>query len=223
MTARDASLDNLTNRARRGLPACLACAILVIASSRVSAQTAASPPAWTFEASANTYVLPDDRNYVQPTIAADRGWLHLDLRVNYEDLDTGAIRFGYNFSGGDTFEWAVTPVLGGVFGQTDGVAPGYTGSLSWRRLEFYSEGEYVFDAHDSADNFLYNWSELTFAPADWFRVGLVTERTRAYASDREIQRGLLVGVSYKNFQTTTYVFNPDDSKPIVVFSVAFSF
>jgi hypothetical protein len=205
------------------LRACLTFAIIAGCAAHVCAQSAAPGPAWTFDTSANIYVLPDDRNYVQPTIAADRGWLHLDLRVNYEDLDTGAIRFGYNFSGGDTFAWAVTPVLGAVFGRTDGVAPGYTGSLSWRRLEFYSEGEYVFDAHHSADNFLYNWSELTFGPADWFRAGLVTERTRAYASDREIQRGLLVGVSYKNLQTTTYVFNPDDSKPIVVFSVAFSF
>ncbi len=203
--------------------ACLTTAILAVSASHLCAQAPTPAPAWTFDTSANIYVLPEDRNYVQPTFAADHGWLHLDLRVNYEDLDTGAIRFGYNFSGGDRFAWEVTPVIGAVFGQTDGVAPGYTGSLSWRRLEFYSEGEYVFDAHDSADNFLYNWSELTFGPADWFRVGLVTERTRAYASEREIQRGLLVGVSYKNLQTTTYVFNPDDSKPIVVFSVAFSF
>jgi len=201
----------------------LVSAILVAPASDASAQAAAAPRAWTFDVSANTYILPDERNYVQPTIAADRRWLHLDLRVNYEDLDTASIRFGYNFSGGDTVEWAVTPVLGGVFGRTDGVAPGYTGSLSWRRLELYSEGEYLFDAGDSAGSFFYNWSELTLGPADWFRFGLVTERTRAYEAEREIQRGLLVGVSYKNFETTTYVFNLDDSKPIVVLSVAFSF
>jgi hypothetical protein len=156
-------------------------------------------------------------------LAIDRDWLHLEARVNYEDRDTGSIWFGYNFSGGETLEWAVTPMLGGVFGQTDGVAPGYSGSLSWQRLEFYSEGELLFDADDSADSFFYNWSELTFAPADWFRVGLVTQRTRVYESEREIQRGLLAGVSYKNLEATTYIFNPDDSKPIVVLSVAVSF
>ena len=201
----------------------LVCAIVVASASHASAQAAAAPRAWTFDASANTYILPDEPNYVQPTIAADRDWLHLDLRFNYEDLDTASIRFGYNFSGGETVEWAVTPVLGGVFGRTDGVAPGYTGSLTWRRLEFYSEGEYLFDAGDSADSFFYNWSELTFGPADWLRFGMVTERTRAYEAEREIQRGLLVGISYKNLQTTTYVFNPDDSRPVVVLSVAFSF
>ena len=34
---------------------------------------------------------------------------------------------------------------------------------------------------------------------------------------------LLVGITYKNLDVTTYVFNPDDSKPVVMLSVAFSF
>ena len=201
----------------------IAFAILVTSVARVSAQTETSVPAWTFESSIYTYFLPDEGNYAQPTIATDRDWFHLEARVNYEDLNTGSIWVGYNFSGGDTVEWALTPLVGGVFGQTDGVAPGYSGSLSWRRLEFYSEGEYVFDAHDTANSFFYSWSELTFAPADWLRAGLVTQRTRVYETEREIQRGLLVGVSYKNLEAATYFFNPDDSKPVVVLSVAFSF
>jgi hypothetical protein len=197
--------------------------MLVTSAANVSAQTATPAPAWTFDASVATYVLPDDGNYAQPRIATDRSWLHLEARVNYEDLSTGSMWFGYNVSGGETLEWALTPLLGGVFGQTDGIAPGYTGSLSWRWIEFYSEGEYLFDAHDSADSFFYNWSELTVGPAEWLRVGLVTERTRAYQTERDVQRGLLVGITYKNLEATTYIFNPDDSKPIVVLSVAFSF
>jgi hypothetical protein len=47
---------------------------------------------------------------------------------------------GYNFSGGETVTWELTPMVGGVFGDTTGVAPGYKGSLSWKKLEFYSEG-----------------------------------------------------------------------------------
>ena len=201
----------------------IAWAILVMSGAHLSAQTATPAPAWTFDSSVYTYFLPDEGNYAQPTIATDRGWLHLEARVNYEDLNTGSMWFGYNFSGGETLEWTLTPMFGGVFGQTDGIAPGYTGSLSWRPFELYSEGEYVFDAHDSADSFFYNWSELAFVPADWFRVGLVTERTRVYEAERDIQRGLLVGFTYKKFAATTYVFNPDDSKPVVVLSVAFSF
>ena len=211
---------------------------LVVASASVMAQTnppapaPSAPPAatdasdaraWSFSASAYTYFLPDSDNYVQPTFTADRGWLHLEARYNYEALETGSAWIGYNFSGGDTLAWEFTPMFGGVFGDTAGVAPGYKGSLSWWKLELYSEGEHVFDAGDSSDNFFYNWSELSLAPVDGFRFGLVTQRTRAYESDREIQRGALVGVSYKNLDVNAYVFNPDDEDPTFVLGVALNF
>jgi hypothetical protein len=130
---------------------------------------------------------------------------------------------GYNLAGGGKLSWEFTPMLGGVFGDTTGIAPGYEGSLSWWKLELYSEGEYVFDTGDSSESFFYSWTELTLAPVDWFRFGLVAQRTQVYETDRDIQRGLLVGFSYKALDLTTYVFNPDDSDPTVVVAVALSF
>jgi len=184
---------------------------------------AADEQAWSFSVSASTYIVPESREYVQPTLAADRGWLHLEARYNYEALDTGSAWVGYNFSGGEKLAWEFTPLLGGVFGNTAGIAPGYKGSLSWWKLELYSEGEYVFDQRDSSGSFGYNWSELTLAPVDWFRVGLVTQRTRLYDTQRDIQRGVLVGFSYKRVDFTTYVFNPDASRPTIVLGLGVGF
>ena len=179
--------------------------------------------AWSFSAAAYTYIVPDSDNYVQPTVTADRGWLHLEARYNYEALDTGSAWIGYNVSGGETLAWEFTPMLGGVFGDLTGVAPGYKGSLSWWKLELYSEGELVFDTGDTSDSFVYNWSELTLAPVDSFRFGLVTQRTRAYESDRDIQRGVLVGFTYKAVDVSAYGFNPDDDKPTFVIAVGLNF
>lgn len=178
---------------------------------------------WSFSAAAYTYIVPDGREYVQPTVSADRGWLHLEARYNYEDLETGSAWLGYNFSGGGKLAWEFTPMLGGVFGDTTGIAPGYKGSLSWWKLELYSEGEYLIDPGDASGNFFYNWSELTLAPVEWFRFGLVTQRTRAYEAEREIQRGLLVGFSCRNLDLAAYVLNADESKPTVVVAVGVSF
>jgi hypothetical protein len=178
--------------------------------------------AWAFSAAVYFYQVVDDRNYAQPTITADRGWLHLSARYNYEDRDTGSLWVGYNLSGGEALSWELTPILGGVFGATDGIAPGYKGTVSWRRLEFYSEGEYLF-AGTAADQFFYNWSEFTVSPVEWWRIGLVTERTRAYETEREIQRGVLTGFSYRSFTSTIHVFNPDDTHPVVVVSASVTF
>ena len=183
---------------------------------------AAEADPWEFSASVYFYQVDDDRNYAQPTITADHAWLHLSARYNYEDRDTASFWVGYNMSGGGTLSWELTPLLGGLVGNTDGVAPGFKGTLGWRSLEFYAEGEYVITP-DSADRFFYSWSELTVSPVEWWRVGLVTEHTRAYRSERDTQRGLLTGFSYKSFSSTIHVFNPDDSHPIVVVSATVTF
>jgi hypothetical protein len=167
--------------------------------------------------------VPESRDYVQPTITADHNWLHLEARYNYENLDTGSVWVGYNFSGGEKLAWEFTPMLGGVFGHTTGIAPGYHGSLTWWKLELYSEGEYVFDTGSTSDSFLYNWSELTLAPVEWFRFGMVTQRTRLYKTDREIQRGLLAAFSFKKVSLAGYVFNPDDDKPTFVLAAGLTF
>ena len=96
-------------------------------------------------------------------------------------------------------------------------------SLSWWKLELDSEGEYVFDTVESSASFFYNWSELTLAPVDWFRFGMVTQRTRIYQTNSDIQRGPLVGFSVKRIDLTTYVLFPDAGKPTVVFSVTLNF
>jgi hypothetical protein len=204
------------------LSGCLAIAFALMPAA-VFAQAAPAVPEWELSASAYTYVLPDEDNFLQPSFTADRGRLHLEARVNYESLDTASAWLGYNLGGGETVTWELTPMIGAVFGGIDGVAPGYKGSLAWKKLEFYSEGEYLFDAGDTADSFFYNWSELTFAPVESFRFGLVTQRTRVYQTERDIQRGLLAGFSFNRLDLTGYVFNPDGAKPTVVVAIAVTF
>jgi hypothetical protein len=180
-------------------------------------------PSWSYSGIAYAYIVPDGRDYVQPTVTADYGALHLEGRYNYENLDTGSAWVGVGFSGGSDLTWDFTPMLGGVFGATDGIAPGYKGSLNWKQLSLYSEGEYVHDVNNNSDSFFYNWSELTFAPTEGFRFGMVVQRTRAYETDRLLQRGLLVGVTYERVSLTAHVFNPDESRPVVVLSLGVDF
>ena len=177
---------------------------------------AAGETPWTFSVAAYTYTLSDDRHYVQPTVTANQGWLHLEARSNYEGLNTGSAWLGVNFSGGKTLEWQLTPMFGGVFGDTAGFAPGLKASLGWRKLALYGENEYVVDSNNAEDSYFYNWSELTLAPADWYRFGVVAQRTRVYQSDREIQRGVMAGVSFTHLSVTGYVFNPDKDTRFVL-------
>ncbi|HQR39573.1 MAG TPA: hypothetical protein PLF26_14375 [Blastocatellia bacterium] len=213
--------------------AVLAILTLAIVCGPVCAQNVADAPptnvpqspatTWSYSASASTYVLPDSSVYVQPVVTADHGRLHLEARYNYENLDTGSLWVGYNFSAGDKVTLDVTPMIGGVFGKTAGVAPGYEATLDWRRVELYSEGELVLATDSDSDSFFYNWSELSVRPFEGLRAGVVGQRTHAYRSERDIQRGFLVGLRYKQMEITGYLFDPDATRPTYVVTVAVDF
>jgi hypothetical protein len=113
-------------------------------------------------------------------------------------------------------------MLGGVFGDVEGVAPGYRLSLTHGWFELASEGEYFIDTHDHEENYFYTWTEVAGYPVDWFRAGLAVQRTRAYESDLDVQRGPFVGFTYKALDVAGYVFNPFDD-PTYVLALRFDF
>jgi hypothetical protein len=196
------------------------------ASENRPANTAAVEPAadtWSFSASVMGYSIPDDKDYLSPLFTADRGWLHFEARHNYEDLDTASMWFGYNFSLGTKLVFDFTPMVGGVFGHTRGIAPGWRMALSKGAFEFTNETEFVFDAQDSENNFLYLWSELTWSPVDGFWLGLAGQRSRVFQSELDVQRGVLVGFTFKEVDFTAYVFNWGWTDPPFVFSVGIMF
>jgi len=202
-------------------------AALLLATAALS-QTAAGPPAstakaWDFNLTIDGYVLPDQDGYASPTFAANRDWLHLEARYNYENLRTGSLWIGYNFNAGKKVVLSVTPMIGGVFGRTTGVAPGCEASLSYKKIELSISNEYVIDTGDKSGSFYYTWSQLTYSPLAWLRVGLVAQRTKAYHDSLDTQRGFFVGISHRKMEFTTYIFNVGWTDPTAVLEVGFSF
>jgi len=207
-------------------------ALVVVLAGQVLAQTAngRNPSAddavmnpWSFSLGGLWLPIPQGQSYGSPTFTADHSWLHLEGRYNYEYQKTGSLWAGYNFSVGDKLVFDATPMFGIVFGSTTGVAPGYELALSYRRIELSAQGEYVFNTDDRNFNFFYTWNELVYSPSDWFHAGLVAQRTRAYHTDLDVQRGFSVGVVHKKIDFTTYIFNAGWTDPTVVLALTVKF
>ena len=179
--------------------------------------------AWEYSASLYGYFPPEDLHYAQPTVIANHGALHLEARYNYEGLKSGSAWVGWNVGTGETLRLDATLMVGGVVGDTRGVAPGYELTLAYGRFQLYSEGEYVFDTDDSANNFFYDWAQLGYSPLDGLSVGLVSQRTRTYQTGLGVQRGFFVGYAWKSLALNVFVFNPGWETPTVVTSLAVSF
>jgi hypothetical protein len=167
-------------------------------------------------------IVPDGQSYLTADLTADRGSLHIEARYNYENLETGSVWLGRNFSFGSKLNLELTPMIGGVFGRSNGAAPGFLASLSYGRLSLYSEGEYVFDT-DRSESFFYNWSEVSYAPVEWFWAGVAAERTKARHMKLDTQNGLLAGFSYKRVAFTGYVLNLRAIHPTVLLALGIRF
>ncbi len=165
---------------------------------------------------------PGSEDRLTPIFYADRGPLHLEARYNYEDLETAALFAGWTFEGGEELEAAVTPMLGAVTGETDGIAPGLELDLGWRRLAWYVEAEYLFDLDDRDDDFFYSWSTLTYGLTDWLSAGLVSERSKLVDTDFSLQRGLALEFTRASLGFSLYAYNlgSDDSYAVVALEFA---
>ena len=178
-------------------------------------------PAW--EISGNAYYSDPPNSAARTTaiVYADRGPLHLEARYGYEDSNTGSIWAGWNLAFAGQVHAEVTPMVGVVVGETEGIAPGVELNLGWKRLTLYTEAEYLFDLEDSNDNFLYSWSTLTYQISNRWNAGLVSERMREVHTEFDIQRGFTVGFHSKNVVVSVYAYNLDSDDFYSVVSVGF--
>ena len=187
------------------------------------ASTAPPPNPWEFNLSVSGNVVPNGQSYVSPTFTADRDTLHLEARYNYEAQQTGSLWAGYNLSVGKKVVLEATPMIGGVFGNVNGIAPGLEATVTYKKLQLYSANEYIFDTDTKAGNFFYTWTQLTYSPVPWFMAGYVMQRTRAYTTSLDIQRGLLLQVTHKKVTFSTQIFNIGETDPVLMFALGYSF
>ena len=189
------------------LCACLASACIHLqAQAQPAVADSSAKPGWEFGATVNANFVPDDF-FLNPVLTADRKHLHLEARYNYEDFQTVSLWGGYSFWGGKKLEWNLIPMSGIILGNTKGVAPGLLATLTYKRFEFYTEGEWLISIEDINNNFIFFWSDLSSSPWDWLSIGYSGQRTRLYRTEKDIQKGLLAGLNYKKASLTTYFYN----------------
>ncbi len=194
----------------RGRPAILAAlaALSVLPGAALAADAADAPPSWGASLVLSWNVMRNQPDFQQPTATADRGALHLEGRYNYEALRTGSLWIGWNLAWGEAVRFTLTPMIGGVFGDVNGFAPGIEWDLTWGPFELTSQDEFLFDVGKwSASDFNY-WAEARVWPWEWLRAGVALQRTRAVQTRYAAQWGPALGVKIWKASAAAYWMNP---------------
>lgn len=133
---------------------------------------------------------------------------YVEGRYNYEDFQTGSVFLGWYFDiGSEKVNLELTPILGGVFGNSNGLAPGLELNFGLGRLNLYSESEYFIDLQ-ADDDYLYTWSELTFRIWSWLQPGYVAQKTKVFDTGAFLENGIMINSEAGNFTFSLYGFNP---------------
>jgi hypothetical protein len=177
------------------------------------------PPAERFSVTGYGYVIPDAPNYLMGIAWGDLAWLHVEGRYNYEALHTGSAFGGVNLGWGHQLRLDLTPMVGGVFGRLDGIAPALRFTITWWRLDLLSESEVVVPVSSGSRAFYYNWSELGISPLPAIRVGGAVQRNLVFQTSLDIQRGLFAGLRLGPINFTFYEFNWGWTSPTLVFAL----
>ncbi|MWL91324.1 hypothetical protein [Cupriavidus sp. SW-Y-13] len=182
----------------------------------------APSPVWSVMATGFWNMPRHEGSYGSGIFAADHGSLHLEARVNYEAIHAQSAFIGWSFSGGETVQYKVTPIVGFVAGSTHGPIVGAEASLAISKFDYYIEAEYL-PGTGSTTPYTYAWSELGYRPLPWLRLGFVAQRTRIYGGNREFQRGGLLQLTFGKVTGSIYWFNPASHDQVVIAAVSLAF
>ncbi|MCU7550472.1 hypothetical protein OCK74_15230 [Chitinophagaceae bacterium LB-8] len=178
---------------------------------------------WRFSAWAEMFFIPGEEDFFNPTFYARHKTLHLEGRYNYEDRNTTSLWAGRRFKFGKPVEFVIVPMAAIVFGNTNGMAPGLETEIMYKKFDFYSESEYLFDFKTQENNFFYLYSELAIRPIKPIRTGIMAQRTKLFESELELQRGIFAEYYFGRCRAGVFYFSPfsSDNFWIASFSVDF--
>lgn len=200
---------------------CILLALPILSSAQTSNDSTTSK--WEFGLEGYYYIIPSSENTFTFISRADHKRWHFEGRYNYEGEKTGSVFAGYKFTWSGKVEFELTPMLGMVFGNTNGIAPALEMDFSFWKLDYYSESEYVFDFAGSENNYFYTWAELSVEPLKSFSTGLAFQRTLLYETKLDVQRGIFARYNFKSLTAGFFAFNPFSSQDYFIATLGIEF
>ncbi len=142
-----------------------------------------------------------------------------ELRYNYEDVEALSMHFGKKFAFKKMPAVEITPVVGVVLGNLNAGSAGSGIEISFNKLCFFSEPQYVFSFNNESENYMYSWTEVSYEIFSFFYTGIALQQTKLFSMPNVFEPGIMAGVSIKNFDIPIYCFSPASSNKNFVLGV----
>lgn len=147
-----------------------------------------------------------------------KNW-HTEFRYNYEESQAASLHFGKKFSIPSSVNLEIIPMAGVIFGKLNGASAGTMVELSFNKIYFTSEPQYVHSFRYKDESYFYSWSELVYEFSPALYGGLALQQTKPHRAPDFFEPGVVAAASIKNFEIPFYCFSPFKSNKNFVLGV----
>lgn len=165
---------------------------------------------------------------VEPTSIIPQAWIYikdfyLEARYNYEDKKTVSLYFGRAFSFDKKAVWEITPMVGGVFGKTNGVSPGFNFDLEYKRFSTFTQCQYTIDLKDINKSFFWDWTGFNINISKHFGLGGSLQAFQPNSGDPFYRAGPMISFHHKTLAIEAYVYNFWQQYPTGAIGIEYEF
>lgn len=133
---------------------------------------------------------------------------HTEFRYNYEDVQTASLHFGKKISFPSIAGLEIIPLGGIIFGKLNGASLGTMVEVSFNKIYFSSEPQYVYSFRHNDQNYFYSWSELVYEFSRSIYGGIAMQHTKSHGEANFFEPGIVAAATVKNFEIPFYCFSP---------------
>jgi hypothetical protein len=163
-----------------------------------------------------------------PVVATPQFWVYIknfyiEARYNYENLNTASLYFGRSFTIEKKAAIEITPMLGGVVGQTNGISPGFNFRLEYNLFSTSTQCQYTIDLKDIKSSFFWDWTNFYFNFSEHFGIGGAVQILIPQSGDQLYSAGPTLRLSYKKLAAEIYVYNFWERQPTYAVAIEYAF
>jgi len=148
---------------------------------------------------------------------------YLEARYNYEDHRTVSLYFGKAFSFGKKAEWEIIPMIGGVYGKTIGISPGFNFQFEYKRFSTFAQCQYTIDLKNINNSFLWDWTGFNINISKHFVLGAAVQVFQPNTGEPFYNAGPMISFHHQSFSIEAYAYNLWQQFPIGAIGIEYQF
>ena len=160
---------------------------------------------------------------IAPQIWTQYKKIYFEARYNYEDIRTFSLYSGFPLIYDNDAEIEFVPLVGAVFGQVNGISPGFNLNASYRGFNLFTQLQYTFDLWDKDNSFFLDWSTASIDLTGQLAAGVGLQVYKPVNETAEILFGPLLRFSFGSFSTELILYNLVDDIPKIALGISYSF